>query len=206
MAAMFYEGTRAPMTFFLMQLAPFRRLFEWNWGRRMPFKRGGRLLPEKIEGMNQADAAKIKAASGLPVFCVGGWQTASRIRDALQAGHCDVVSIARGLLANPDIEPQLLVNLADSANQAREIIGRVQQTAQTFLHVGVGSAGYIPRDAVVSQSIVRRLPFLLECAGSPASRAIDQLARRVVNFTHRQPSITPYFTKIRTSTTAREAA
>jgi 2,4-dienoyl-CoA reductase (NADPH2) len=103
MAAMFYEGTRAPTTFFLMQFALFRRLFEWNWGRRMPFKRRGRVLPEKIEGMNQDDAAKIKAASGLPVFCVGGWQTASRIRGALHAGHCDVVSIARGLLANPNM-------------------------------------------------------------------------------------------------------
>ena len=103
MAAMFYEGTRAPLTFFLMQFAPFRRLFEWNWGRRMPFKERGNLLPEKIEGMNQADAAQIKAASGLPVFCVGGWQTASRIRAALDSGACDVISIARGLLANPDM-------------------------------------------------------------------------------------------------------
>ena len=103
MAAMFYEGTRTPMTFLLMQVPPFRRLFEWNWGRRMPFKRNGNVLPDKIEGMNQDDAAKIKAASGLPVICVGGWQTASRIREALQAGRCDVISIARGLLANPDL-------------------------------------------------------------------------------------------------------
>ena len=103
LAGLFYEGTRVPITFFLMQFAVFRRIFEWNWGRRMAFKRHGRLLPEKIEGMNQYDAAKIKAASGLPVFCVGGWQTASRIREALQAGHCDVVTIARGLLANPDM-------------------------------------------------------------------------------------------------------
>lgn len=103
LAGLFYEGTRVPLTFFLIQFALFRRVFEWNWGRRMPFKKNGRLLPEKIEGMNQDDAAKIKAASGLPVFCVGGWQTASRIRAALQAGHCDVVSIARGLLANPDL-------------------------------------------------------------------------------------------------------
>jgi len=103
LAAMFYEGTRTPFNFFLMQFRLLRRLNEWNWGRRMPFKRGGRLLPEKIEGMNQHDAAKIKAASGLPVFCVGGWQTAGRIREALQAGHCDIVSIARGLLANPDM-------------------------------------------------------------------------------------------------------
>jgi 2,4-dienoyl-CoA reductase (NADPH2) len=103
LAALFYEGTRVPLTFFLMQFGLFRRINEWNWGRRMPFKRRGRLLPEKIEGMNQHDAAKLKAASGLPVICVGGWQTASRIREALQAGRCDVVSIARGLLANPDM-------------------------------------------------------------------------------------------------------
>jgi 2,4-dienoyl-CoA reductase-like NADH-dependent reductase (Old Yellow Enzyme family) len=100
---MYYEGTHVPASTFLLQFALFRRFFEWNWGRRMPFKRDGKLLPEMIEGMNQADAAKIKAASGLPVICVGGWQTAGPIREALDAGHCDVVSIARGLLANPDL-------------------------------------------------------------------------------------------------------
>jgi 2,4-dienoyl-CoA reductase-like NADH-dependent reductase (Old Yellow Enzyme family) len=103
LAAMFYEGTRVPLRFFMMQMAFFRRFTEWNWGRRMAYKQHGRILPDKIEGMNQDDAAKIKGASGLPVFCVGGWQTAGRIRDALYAGHCDVVSIARGLLANPDL-------------------------------------------------------------------------------------------------------
>ncbi len=106
LAALFYEGTRVPLTFLLMQFAPFRRFNEWNWGRRMPFKRNGGLLPEKIEGMNQDDAATLKAASGLPVICVGGWQTASRIRASLEAGHCDVVSIARGLLANPNLVRQ----------------------------------------------------------------------------------------------------
>ena len=103
MAAMFYEGRRARTNFLFMQFAPFRRLFEWNWGRRMPFRRGRTLLPEKIEGMNEGDAAQLKAASGLPVFCVGGWQTASRMREALRAGRCDVITIARGLLANPDL-------------------------------------------------------------------------------------------------------
>jgi len=103
MAAMFYEGDRAQQNFYLMQAAPARRLFERSWLQRMPFYRDGQLLPEKIEGMNEGDAAQIKVASGLPVICVGGWQTASRMREALGAGHCDVVSIARGLLANPDM-------------------------------------------------------------------------------------------------------
>jgi 2,4-dienoyl-CoA reductase (NADPH2) len=101
--ALYYEGTRAPLAFLLLQFAPLRRLIEWNWGRRMAFKRGSELLPDKIEGMNQDDAAQIKQASGLPVICVGGWQRASRIREALSANRCDVVSIARGLLANSDL-------------------------------------------------------------------------------------------------------
>jgi len=101
--ALFYEGTRTPLMLLLMQIGLFRRFMEWNWGRRMPFKRGDQILPDKIEGMNQDDAAAIKRASGLPVICVGGWQTAPRIRQALSAGHCDVVSIARSLLANPDL-------------------------------------------------------------------------------------------------------
>jgi 2,4-dienoyl-CoA reductase-like NADH-dependent reductase (Old Yellow Enzyme family) len=102
-AVMYYEGTRVPTTFFMLQFPLLRRLIEWNWGRRMPFKRDGKLLPEVIEGMSREDAAKIKLASGLPVVCVGGWQTAGAIRDALTAGQCDIVSIARGLLANPGL-------------------------------------------------------------------------------------------------------
>ncbi|MGF7213673.1 2,4-dienoyl-CoA reductase (NADPH2) [Skermanella aerolata] len=105
-ASLFYEGTRTPLAFLLLQFAPFRRFAEWNWGRRMPFVRGRDLLPDKIEGMNEDDAAKIKEASGLPVICVGGWQSAGRIREALEADRCDTVSIARGLLANPDLVHQ----------------------------------------------------------------------------------------------------
>ncbi len=102
-ATMYHEGTRTASTFLMMQFGLLRRLIEWNWGRRMPFKRGRAIVPELIEGMNQADAASIKQGSGLPVVCVGGWQTAAPIRDALTAGRCDVISIARGLLANPDL-------------------------------------------------------------------------------------------------------
>lgn len=105
-AVMYYEGTRTRLIFRLLQYAPIRRLVEWNWGRRMPYKKGRDLLPDKIEGMSEHDAAKIKQASGLPVICVGGWQSAGRIREALSADRCDVVSIARGLLANPDLVQQ----------------------------------------------------------------------------------------------------
>ncbi|MEO5742077.1 MAG: NADH:flavin oxidoreductase, partial [Vicinamibacterales bacterium] len=56
LAGMFYEGRRARTSLLLLQFAQFRRFTEWSWSRRMPFKRRGKLLPEKIEGMNQDDA------------------------------------------------------------------------------------------------------------------------------------------------------
>jgi len=56
-----------------------------------------------IEGSNLPDAAAIKAAVGIPVICTGGFQTASFIRQAISGGQCDAVSMARPLIANPDL-------------------------------------------------------------------------------------------------------
>ncbi len=83
--------------------------------------------------------------------------------------------------ANEFLQPHILVNQADSPEQAREIIARVQQTARTFLHLTVSSAGHIPRDPAVVQAVVRRRPFAAEKARTPAGLAIEQLARRIIN-------------------------
>ena len=37
------------------------------------------------------------------MISTGGWQTASRIREAIEGGGCDGVAIARSLVANPDL-------------------------------------------------------------------------------------------------------
>lgn len=59
-----------------------------------------------FEGVNLADAAAIKKAVSIPVICTGGFQTASFIRGALERKDCDAVSIARSLVANPDLVQQ----------------------------------------------------------------------------------------------------
>jgi 2,4-dienoyl-CoA reductase (NADPH2) len=59
--------------------------------------------PTEIEGKNLPDARAIKAAVNVPVLCTGGFQTASVITKALQAGDCDAVSIARPLIANNNL-------------------------------------------------------------------------------------------------------
>ncbi|MFO0592672.1 MAG: NADH:flavin oxidoreductase [Polyangiaceae bacterium] len=59
------------------------------------------------EGINLEYAARIKQAVKIPVLCTGGFQTGSFIREALEANKCDAVTIARPLLANPDL-PEIL--------------------------------------------------------------------------------------------------
>lgn len=55
------------------------------------------------EAANADDAGEIKKAVTIPVIANGGFQRRSVIEGALQAKKCDMVSIARPLLANPDL-------------------------------------------------------------------------------------------------------
>jgi flagellar biosynthesis protein FlhG len=91
------------------------------------------------------------------------------------------------------LQPHLLVNQAETSGQAREIIARVQQTARTFLHATVLSAGSIPRDPAVAQAVVRRKPFAAEPMRSPAGLAIEHLARRIVNISRPGEDHPSYF-------------
>ncbi|NWF83515.1 MAG: NADH:flavin oxidoreductase [Bryobacteraceae bacterium] len=69
-------------------------------------KRWNKEAGKVIEGVNLADAHAVKKAVSIPVICTGGFQTASFIEKALNEGRCDAVSIARSLIANPDLPLQ----------------------------------------------------------------------------------------------------
>ena len=64
-----------------------------------------------FEGVNLADAAAVRKAVKIPVICTGGFQTASFIRGAIESRKCDAVSIARSLVANPDLVKQFQAGL-----------------------------------------------------------------------------------------------
>lgn len=106
----------------------------------------------------------------------------------------DAYATIKTLTASREVaEPQVLVNQADSVELAREIICRLQQTARTFLHAPVGSAGIIPRDPALTQAVVRRVPLQIDNPRSPAARAIEQLARRVINLSQRPTTRGAFF-------------
>ncbi len=95
--SMISSGTKTYRNYELVRVEPTASIFHDEWVKN----RG-----DVIEGLNLPDANAIKAAVGIPVICTGGFQTASVIRAAIDAGKCDAVSIARSLVANNDLVKQ----------------------------------------------------------------------------------------------------
>jgi 2,4-dienoyl-CoA reductase (NADPH2) len=69
-----------------------------------------------FEGVGANEAGAIKRAVTIPVISTGGYQTASVIRGLIDRGVCDAVSMARTLIANPDL-PKAFAAGADKAER-----------------------------------------------------------------------------------------
>jgi 2,4-dienoyl-CoA reductase-like NADH-dependent reductase (Old Yellow Enzyme family) len=94
---MLSSGSSALRNYALWRFKPTRPLMRYVWQRTVPKDPEGQLLPE---------AAEIKRHLSIPVIVTGGFQTASVVRKAISDGQCDAVSIARPLMANPDLVNQ----------------------------------------------------------------------------------------------------
>ena len=73
----------------------------------------------------------------------------------------------------------VLINQADSKEQAAQIMDRLRHAARTFLSCDINLAGIIPFDSVVGQSVFRRVPWAEADPGCPAQLAIEQVAQRL---------------------------
>jgi 2,4-dienoyl-CoA reductase-like NADH-dependent reductase (Old Yellow Enzyme family) len=70
-----------------------------------------------IEGLNRAASHAIKdQVKTIPVLCTGAFQSRRGIEEALDRGDCDAVTIARPLVANPDL-PIMLKQAVERGDQ-----------------------------------------------------------------------------------------
>jgi 2,4-dienoyl-CoA reductase-like NADH-dependent reductase (Old Yellow Enzyme family) len=81
--------------YLIFRTPPLANVFGWWWTR--PHRDG------EVEGINLADSRAVKQVVSIPVLVTGGFQTASVIARAIERGDCDGVTIARPLIANPDL-------------------------------------------------------------------------------------------------------
>jgi flagellar biosynthesis protein FlhG len=82
----------------------------------------------------------------------------------------------QGIVTNA---PDILVNRAASSAQAREILGRFGQTVELFLRQPAPSGVWIPEDAVVSQAVAARQPFVMTAPSSSAARELGSLSQKL---------------------------
>ncbi len=89
----------------------------------------------------------------------------------------------------------LLVNQADSADQAHRILDRLQQAAHSFLQVDLHRRGFISRDGAVAASVNDRVPFVIQAPDSPAAIELVKLALRWTR-PHRSDGTTSFFSRL----------
>jgi 2,4-dienoyl-CoA reductase-like NADH-dependent reductase (Old Yellow Enzyme family) len=90
---MISSGSTAFRNYVLYRLPLINKLMQRRWSRPV----------DRVEGMNLPEARAVKRTVSIPVLCTGGFQTASVVRRALADGDCDAVTIARPLVANPNL-------------------------------------------------------------------------------------------------------
>lgn len=75
--------------------------------------------------------------------------------------------------------PEVIVNRVESDEQARQILGRMAQTIETFLRCSAPNGCWVSDDDIVRQSVIARQPFLLLSPESAASNSVRQIAKRL---------------------------
>ena len=91
---------------------------------------------------------------------------------------------------------EAVVNQGRNRDESTRILERLSETARMFLQAEVGAGGFIPYDAAVPEAVALQTPFLLHAPRCPASRAIEQLARRIKNISRVKQSRGDFFSRI----------
>jgi len=80
---------------------------------------------------------------------------------------------------NPNAIVRIVVNMCHSRKEAENVVEQLSLLSDRFLDFTFDALGYIPVDPSVSQAIRQRQPFVLAYPYSPASAAMESIARRL---------------------------
>ncbi len=101
---MISSGARGYWNYVFFHFRLLQPLFSFLWNRVKK--------DHPVEGVAAEYAREIKKNVKIPVLNTGGYQDAKLIRKVISEGYCDAVSMARPLVANPDL-PQVFASGKD---------------------------------------------------------------------------------------------
>jgi len=91
----------------------------------------------------------------------------------------DAYATLKSWHAEFSICPEVIVNRAESEEQAAQILGRIAQTIELFLRCSAPTGCWVAEDDVVRQAVIARQPFLLLASDSVATKGVRQIAKRL---------------------------
>lgn len=103
---------------------------------------------------------------------------------AITDGYGMVKSLVRTCPGRP---LHLLVNMAESEDEAADVFVRMNRVSQRFLDHPLMYAGCIPADVSVAQAVRQRVPFVLHSPDSPATTALRNTARKLAGIEPEPP-------------------
>lgn len=69
----------------------------------------------------------------------------------------------------------VVVNRAHSQQEAEAVFGKISATASRFLQLDLNFAGWVPEDSLVTKTIIRQQPIVLQYPNSAVATAIGRL-------------------------------
>ena len=74
---------------------------------------------------------------------------------------------------------RIIVNRADTENEAIDILGKLSQVSLKFLDLEVSKLGYIPNDSTIIKSVKKQIPFIIGFPNSQCSKNLREIARKM---------------------------
>lgn len=85
------------------------------------------------------------------------------------------------LQVREDAVIRLVVNMAVNVQQANAVAAKLGGISQRFLGRSLACIGHIPRDPHVSHGVMQMKPFILQFEDAPATKAIQEIAARIIH-------------------------
>jgi flagellar biosynthesis protein FlhG len=76
--------------------------------------------------------------------------------------------------------PEVIVNRAESAAQAKQILDRFTQTAATFLRLEIPPGRFVAEDATITNAVLARQPFVCLNTEGAAARDVRTIAKQLL--------------------------
>jgi flagellar biosynthesis protein FlhG len=144
-------------------------------------------LLEQLQALERvADIILIDCGAGISSNVMGFAASASTVvvtTTPEPTAITDGYGMIKSLLSHaPQMNVNLVVNMAYDANEGAGVYGRINRVCRTFLHRTIEFGGTIPTDAAVPIAVRQRVPFVLHAPDSNATAMIRRIAANLAGF------------------------